>query len=625
MLELLYHLSLGSSVLLCGVLALAVGRWAGTAPGARQLADYLLGTLAGIAGFWLIAIPGAWTETAGSLLAGSSPWVAALFLRFACHFGGGAGRNIRNLVVAGFVIGGVTTLMAWWQGLGPVFTPGELPGGLDLSQIGWMTIAITLGLTLMGQFQLLLALNTAHPGEQRRIRAVIAASLWGFGAMSGFLFPAMGWQLFPYPVLLLPGYPILLAYGLLRHQVMAANLWAQRALAWLLLTVPITVAAMAVLALVTTPDSATRTNGADPKAWLFQFLSLTAAFGLTETARRLANRIIYPGAELESWPAQAWRTELNLCADHPSLAVAAGKILTRHLHMPVSVIVRAERSDPSEDWEKHPIPLLLCQPESDTWICTFAGWQDAPLGPRLVAERFGHLVAEAAEGITQARQRAEAARLAERERHLTALGLLAATVAHELRNPLNVIAMVATQTPPETREELRTQLRRMDFLIADLLDYAKAWQVAPESIELEPALDNALSAFPGVIIQRAVPAGIRIKADPRRLGQLLANLLANAVRALASRPGPEPGVRIEALNQEGGTLLIVSNQGLPIPEGLHERIFQPFVSRFEGGTGLGLAIVARIMEAHGGRVELVEQPGWSCCFQLFFPDHEERR
>ncbi|MBF0428994.1 MAG: HAMP domain-containing histidine kinase, partial [Magnetococcales bacterium] len=107
--------------------------------------------------------------------------------------------------------------------------------------------------------------------------------------------------------------------------------------------------------------------------------------------------------------------------------------------------------------------------------------------------------------------------------------------------------------------------------------------------------------------------------DPRRFRQLLTNLLSNAFSALAASPGAESGICIEAREQEGKQILLFCNQGSPIPEVIRERIFMPFVSRFEGGTGLGLAIVARIMEAHGGCVNLIEREGWNTCFKLSFP------
>lgn len=622
MLDFLYHLSLGGTILLCGVLAWALKSRVPASPGASELIVYLLGTLAGMAGFWLISMPGDMTARIGQRLVECSPLVAALFARFArCDIGGGTdppnGRIDRDWAM---ILGGAVTLWSWWAGSGAVIQVGDLPAGVDFSRNGWVMMGCTIGLTLFGQWRLLMTLRGASLARRGKIQVVIAASLWGFGAMSGFLFPALGWVLFPFPVLLLPGYPVLLAYGLLRYQVMEANLWAQRAVAWLLVSVPITVVAMALLAFAVVGDSLQVMATVSPGAWILQFLALSAAYALAETTRRWADRVVYPGAGFDHWEARHWQEKLTQCRDWEELAGTAGQMLSTHLRMPVAVVV-----SPDEDgtgvtpgascW----LPALRCHRAKGVWRCELVEWDEAPPGPRLAAERFGRLICEAALRIEQTLQAATQARLGERERHLTELGLLAATVAHELRNPLNVIAMAALSSPGATRSEIQRQLRRMEGMISELLDYAKSWQTEPENLTLESALDNALSAFPGLRVERDIPDGVCLYVDPRRFGQLLANLLANAVSALAARPGADPAIRIAACRHEEGIELMICNQGLPIPEVIRDRIFAPFVSRFEGGTGLGLAIVAKIMEAHGGQVELLEQPDWTTCFRLFFP------
>ncbi|MBF0369390.1 MAG: HAMP domain-containing histidine kinase [Magnetococcales bacterium] len=574
----------------------------------------------GVCGFWLVSIPGEKSQHVGLLLVGGSPFVAALFNHFAYRYctNRNPAANEKLIVGAGYGAGLLTTLWSWSAGVGKPMVLAGLPGGVELSSSGWFMVAVTIGLTALGQGRLFRVWYHATPGQRRQIQTVIMASLWGFFAISGLLFTSVGWNLFPYPVLLLPGYPILLAFGLLRYQVMEVNIWARRAVAWLLLSVPLTVATMALLAIFAASDNGAGTNDLLPRAWIFQFLSLTAAFFLIDAIRRLANRIIYPGGQLDDWQVQRWTTELSECTDCPSLEATAQRILSNHLRMPVMVAVSP--SPTSEDASLPTTPAIVCHPEGQSWRSTLSGWQEAPPGPRMAAELFGRIVSESVGHMERTRQAAEEARLREREAHLTELGLLAATVAHELRNPLNVVAMAAAQAPESTKGEIQRQLGRMDILIGDLLDYSKSWQVSPRLIQLNPALDNALSAFPGLMVERAIPPEMTLNADPRRFGQIMINLLTNATAALKAQPGHEPGIRLEAQERAGERLLFLCNQGAPIPDNIRERIFSPFVSRFEGGTGLGLAIVARIMEAHGGRIQLTERAGWNTCFKLSFPE-----
>nr|WP_305123309.1 HAMP domain-containing sensor histidine kinase [Roseomonas sp. GC11] len=214
----------------------------------------------------------------------------------------------------------------------------------------------------------------------------------------------------------------------------------------------------------------------------------------------------------------------------------------------------------------------------------------------------------AAELARQAREQAQAARLAE-------LGALAATVAHDIRNPLNIIAMAAATAPPAARAEIREQIARITRLSADLLDYARPWRVEPIPMDLA---DLARAAVQGEFPVRFGPgldAPLPVRADPGRLRQALGNLLDNARAA--------PGATCALLDAEeaadGALRLLVADDGQGVPAELRDRLFQPFVSRTPGGTGLGLAIAAKVMEAHGGTAGLEPLAGWGSCFVLTLP------
>jgi len=166
------------------------------------------------------------------------------------------------------------------------------------------------------------------------------------------------------------------------------------------------------------------------------------------------------------------------------------------------------------------------------------------------------------------------------------------------------VNMAVADAPPETRREVAEQTRRMNRLVADLMDYAKPWRLAPQVIDLASLLADAPEAH--------VAPGTRLVADQRRVEQALANLLANA-RAAGGR------VAIFAESGDGATVLEVCDDGPGVPEEIKDRIFEPFVSRTSDGTGLGLAIVARVMAAHGGSATLTARENFSTCIRLRFP------
>lgn len=224
----------------------------------------------------------------------------------------------------------------------------------------------------------------------------------------------------------------------------------------------------------------------------------------------------------------------------------------------------------------------------------------APPGPRRAAAVLEELAAQARADLADRRSFAERQRLAE-------LGALAATVAHDLRNPMNIIAMAVADAAPETRSEVKVQLGRMDVLVRDLLDYAKPWRIQPMEIDLSEAVAEL-----GVRATVDIPPGLSVRADPGRLRQALVNLLDNARVA-------GDCVLVTAERRSDGVVVDVCDNGPGVPEDIRASLFQPFVSRSPGGAGLGLAVVAKVMAAHGGSVALAERLGWSTCLRLRFP------
>jgi signal transduction histidine kinase len=404
--ELLRHAML-TTALGGAALAAVLLRRARSAPGAAPLGAFLL-----LVGVWSLGLlyPGSWGE-AGLALA---PAAAAVFVHFAGRLTGTGSRLLHWSygVGVGASLGALalgTGRYASWPGAGVLFR---------YEGVGLFAAGAALALAGLGHWLLLKAWRMARGIERTQLSTVLAASLLGLGSVAGLAFPLLGVEAFPWPLLLTPAYLALLAYGVLRHELLADR-------------------------------------------------------------RRL-------------------------------------------------------------------------------------------------------------------REAAQLARLAE-------LGALAATVAHDLRNPLNIIGLAVAECDPAVRGEVRVQTARMEALVRDLLDYAKPWRVEPTWLA-----------------GAEVPARLAVWADPPRLRQALVNLIANA-----SAAGGRTMVIAEATGE--GVLVHVCDDGAGVPEAIRATLFQPFVSRSGEGTGLGLAIVAKVMDAHGGTVTLSERPGWTTCFTLRFPEGISRK
>ena len=211
-----------------------------------------------------------------------------------------------------------------------------------------------------------------------------------------------------------------------------------------------------------------------------------------------------------------------------------------------------------------------------------------------------------------------------------AVAQLAATVAHEVRNPLGVIRgtvelMVErgrgrmSERDGEALEDILGEVARLRRLTDDFLDLSSDRPLAGTSLELASFLDDAARASraaTGVTIDVESPAGLHLEGDGGRLRQVLLNLVANAARAGANR------VHFKAAADGARIRLDVADDGPGIPEAIRPRLFEPFCTTREDGNGLGLAVSRRIVERHGGSLALLPAtPG--ATFRIELPRTEE--
>ena len=250
-----------------------------------------------------------------------------------------------------------------------------------------------------------------------------------------------------------------------------------------------------------------------------------------------------------------------------------------------------------------------------------------------LSEERGRLAAKVAELQQSNSALAEARESLTRSEKLATVGQLAAGVAHEVGNPLGAIGGYASLArarlaggggDPEVIdwiERIETEVRRIDRIVRELLDFARPSGVAPGPVDVGAAVEGALRLarvqprFQGVDVELDMPSDLPpVRAEEGRLAQLFLNLLLNAGDAM----GGSGRVRIRASKEAGAVVVVVADSGPGIPPGDLGRVFDPFFTTKPPGegTGLGLAVCHGIAESFGGVISVANGEGAGAVFTL---------
>jgi two-component system, NtrC family, sensor histidine kinase PilS len=249
------------------------------------------------------------------------------------------------------------------------------------------------------------------------------------------------------------------------------------------------------------------------------------------------------------------------------------------------------------------------------------GWAAA----RLAEGALGNVIVF--QDLTEFRRMEEAMRRTDR---LAVVGVLAAGLAHEIRNPLAAMCgsiELLSLSPKLGQHEkrlmqvVRGEGERLEALLKDFLAFAKPASPNLAAVEAGPLVAETADVFrreaalKGISVSVEVDPAVWLSVDANQIKSVLWNLLGNARDA--TDPGGRIAVRLR--RQAGQAVLEVDDSGQGISSEDLPRIFDPFFTTKSGGTGLGLAIVHRVVEGHGGRIAVRSEPGRGSTFSVALP------
>jgi len=218
-----------------------------------------------------------------------------------------------------------------------------------------------------------------------------------------------------------------------------------------------------------------------------------------------------------------------------------------------------------------------------------------------------------------------------RAEHLATLGELAAGLAHEIRNPLagiaGVIEIIGRDLPEgspgrDVLKEVQQEVLHIKRILSELLDYARPRKPDFRLADLNDTAEHAVNLARQQTLSRPVEISLEkspdlqpVEHDAGQMQQVLLNLLLNALQAIDGAGK----VQVHIVSHFNQALVSVSDTGRGIaPENL-PNIFRPFFTTKGQGTGLGLSLARRVVEDHGGTIEVTSQPGQGTQFLIWLP------
>jgi signal transduction histidine kinase len=346
-------------------------------------------------------------------------------------------------------------------------------------------------------------------------------------------------------------------------------------------------------------------------------------------------RLAYAAGSTAQAPAGPWGN-LNIALYLSSRPDPAALLVATTKKLPLAGGFQYPFNVGADTWllvASSPTPLVGMLAQDTPWIILIIGAAVAALVTTVVETQGRRrdyataLVEERTASLRQAVAELEQtqAQLVRQEK-MAAMGQLASTVGHELRNPLavimNVLYLLETIAGAEGSEAMlrhlstaKRETSAATLIVADLLDYSagRAPMLAP--VQVAGLVAEALSVVPpptGIEVVQHVEPDIAIDADRDQIRQVLLNLVTNGYDAM-----PGGGILDVSVRSTGGLAQItVTDTGVGMDEETQANIFTPFYTTKSRGIGLGLAVTQRVIEAHGGTISVQSTPQVGTSFKV---------
>ena len=218
-----------------------------------------------------------------------------------------------------------------------------------------------------------------------------------------------------------------------------------------------------------------------------------------------------------------------------------------------------------------------------------------------------------------------------RAEHLATLGELAAGLAHEIRNPLagiaGVIEIIGRDLPEgspsrEVLKDVQQEALHIKQILSELLDYARPRPPVFHPADLNATAEHAVALARQQVLSRPIHIELvkgeglpPVEHDTAQIQQVLLNLLLNAIQAISG----SGKIQVSVESRDASAAVTVSDTGRGIAPEYLPNIFRPFFTTKGHGTGLGLSLARRIVEDHGGHIEVSSQPGVGSRFTVWVP------
>jgi len=228
---------------------------------------------------------------------------------------------------------------------------------------------------------------------------------------------------------------------------------------------------------------------------------------------------------------------------------------------------------------------------------------------------------------------------------VTIAGELAATIVHELNQPLGAISsyigaaclecadlLAVNPTLNEALNETLRLTQRAANVVRGIRDLVRRREYQKEPLDLAGVLGEILQYLRGELLRRSIrvknwvlPSGLPcVRGDRIQLQQLFLNLILNALDAMMDVESAQRCLTLQAVVHPGRSLTIrIRDTGSGFAPGVADRLFQPFLTTKPDGIGLGLSLCRTIVQAHGGSISAMPERGRGVCFEVTLPTNDE--